>query len=243
MKLFFFSFSLFSSLALCSFLFSLSLSLSFTAVSSEAASRDRERTALLTRVEDLQARLAAAQSDIEMGTRDREDLMTTYRMVISERATLEHAVTKLGEQRDHVLQLHEETKGREQFLKSQLTMATKELQKYSIALQERERRESEMTEINQHLENRMLHSVHGSERARGAVERSREATAAMAQDAETLRYDNARLLQLADAARARIEELEHRLRVAEVRFFFFFFFFLELNFLLRSNHLVCCGVN
>jgi septal ring factor EnvC (AmiA/AmiB activator) len=29
------------------------------------------------------------------------------------------------------------------------------------------------------------------------------------------RYDNARLLQLADAARSRIEELEHRLRVSE----------------------------
>ena len=44
---------------------------------------------------------------------------------------------------------------------------------------------------------------------------ARNATAAMAADAETLRYDNARLLQLADAARIRIEELEHRLRVAE----------------------------
>ena len=45
------------------------------AVSSEAATHQRERTSLLTRVEDLQLRLAAAQSDIEMGTRDREDLM------------------------------------------------------------------------------------------------------------------------------------------------------------------------
>ena len=54
----------------------------------------------------------------------------------------------------------------------------------------------------------------GGERAQAnRADLARNATAAMAADAETLRYDNARLLQLADAARGRIEELEHRLRV------------------------------
>ena len=70
----------------------------------------------------------------------------------------------------------------------------------------------------------MLHSVHGNERARSAIERSRDATAAMAQDAETLRYDNARLLQLADAARSRIEELEVCLFLLFFEHSFFCFF-------------------
>ena len=68
-------------------------------------------------------------------------------MVISERATLEHAVTKLGEQRDHLLEFNETTKQQQIFLKNQLIITNKELQKYSIDIRERERRESEMTEV------------------------------------------------------------------------------------------------
>ena len=100
-------------------------------------------------------------------------------------------------------------------VRKQLQLSVKELNKYQIDLNEKERVTSEYIEKNNYLLNKLnisdTHVINNTHQMNDA----RNATAAMAADAETLRYDNARLLQLADAARIRIEELEHRLRVAE----------------------------
>ena len=187
-------------------------------VSTEACSRERERNGLLVRVEELNARLMQCQNDLEVSRRDREDLMTTYRMVIQERATLEHTVSQVGEQRDAALGGLTEQVEKEKFLRHQLTLLTQELQKYRIDLNEKERVTSELSEMNQHLNVKLNQTQHSVQHNQHTTTRAQNATAAMAADAETLRYDNARLLQLADAARIRIEELEHRLRVVEGQF-------------------------
>ena len=151
--------------------------------------------------------------DIFSGKRDREDLMTTYRMVIQERATLEHAVTKLSEQRNNTMTQINQHQEKERFLRTQLKEATSELNRYRIDLNEKERITSDVMERNEHLNQRLERTRTTEGSIRSQVNQARDMTAAMASESETLRYDNARLLQLADAARTRIEELEHRLRV------------------------------
>ena len=148
-----------------------------------------------------------------LGKRDREDLMTTYRMVIQERATLEHAVTKLSEQRNNTMTQINQHQEKERFLRTQLKEATSELNRYRIDLNEKERITSDVMERNEHLNQRLERTRTTEGSIRSQVNQARDMTAAMASESETLRYDNARLLQLADAARTRIEELEHRLRV------------------------------
>ena len=101
------------------------------------------------------------------------------------------------------------------FLRKQLTISINELKKYSIDLNEKEQTTSDVQEENHYLTRKLEELQHTTGSHRNTVQLAQNATAAMAADAETLRYDNARLLQLADAARSRIEELEHRLRVSE----------------------------
>jgi chromosome segregation ATPase len=184
-------------------------------VSSEAANYERERNALLIRIDGLTSQLTNSMNDLATCKRDSEDLLTTYRMVISERATLEHTVSQLGSQRDVLINENNKKSDENIFLRKQLQLSVKELNKYQIDLNEKERVTSEYIEKNNYLLNKLnisdTHVINNTHQMNDA----RNATAAMAADAETLRYDNARLLQLADAARIRIEELEHRLRVAE----------------------------
>merc|ERR1712166_1233369 len=134
-------------------------------------------------------------------------------MVIQERATLEHAVTKLSEQRNNTMTQINQHQEKERFLRTQLKEATSELNRYRIDLNEKERITSDVMERNEHLNQRLEHTRTTEGSIRSQVNQARDMTAAMASESETLRHDNARLLQLADAARTRIEELEHRLRV------------------------------
>ena len=148
-----------------------------------------------------------------MESRDREDLLATYRAACTERQTLERSVASLGEQRDGLARQIEEQRATEAYLRSQLTTAAAEAERARIDLNAREQQVSEMARANETLAGQLERRAGGERAQANRADLARNATAAMAADAETLRYDNARLLQLADAARRRIEELEHRLRV------------------------------
>ena len=64
-------------------------------ISSAANSQNVEHRGLVGRVEELTTRLQHSLNDVDTAKRDREDLMTTYRMVIQERASLEHTVREV----------------------------------------------------------------------------------------------------------------------------------------------------
>ena len=183
------------------------------AVSGAHSQSDRERAALLNRVEALTTSVAQAKEAAAVAVRDREDLMSTYRVACTERQTLERSVASLGEQRDSLARQVEEQRTTESYLRTQLTTAGREAERARIDLDARERQVSEMARANEALAGRLERRAGGERAQASRADLARNATAAMAADAETLRYDNARLLQLADAARGRIEELEHRLRV------------------------------
>lgn len=184
------------------------------AVSGAHSRSDRERAALLNRVEELTAQISREKEAAAVAVRDREDLLATYRMACTERQTLEHSVASLGEQRDGLARQVEEQKVTESYLRSQLTKAATEAERMRIDLNAREQQASEMARANESLADKLERRAGGERAQANRADLARNATAAMAADAETLRYDNARLLQLADAARNRIEELEHRLRVS-----------------------------
>ena len=183
------------------------------AVSGAHSRSDRERAALLNRVEELARQVAQEKEAAAVAVRDREDLLSTYRVACTERQTLERSIASLGEQRDGLARQVEEQRTTEAYLRSQLATAATEAERARIDLNARERQVSEMARANESLADRLEQRTGGEKAQANRAEMARSATAAMAADAETLRYDNARLLHLADSARGRIEELEHRLRV------------------------------
>ena len=78
------------------------------AVSGAHSQSDRERAALLNRVEELTTTVAQSKEAAAVAVRDREDLLSTYRVACTERQTLERSVASLGEQRDGLARQVEE---------------------------------------------------------------------------------------------------------------------------------------
>ena len=121
------------------------------AVSGAHSRSDRERAALLNRVEELTTQIAKEKEAAAVAVRDREDLLATYRMACQERQTLEHSIASLGEQRDGLARQVEEQRVTESYLRSQLTKAATEAERMRIDLNAREQQVSEMARANESL--------------------------------------------------------------------------------------------
>jgi chromosome segregation ATPase len=156
-------------------------------ISSAANRQNVEHRGLVGRVEELTTRLQHSLNDVDTAKRDREDLMTTYRMVIQERASLEHTVAQLTAQRESLMGEASTMKDENIFLRKQLTISINELKKYSIDLNEKEQTTSDVQEENHYLTRKLEELQHTTGSHRNTVQLAQNATAAMAADAETLR--------------------------------------------------------